>query len=95
MMTDHNDYELSPDDVMNRAREVKRRHETELMSIPGVLSVGVGHRKKEPRNGDEPCILLSVLDLVRFRQQTREDELPGEIEGVPVDVIEVGDISAH
>ncbi len=95
MMADHDGYDLSPDDIMNRVRDVKQRYETDLMSIPGVISVGVGHRREPSRKDDEACILLSVLDLVRFRQQNREEDVPGEIEGVPVDVIEIGDVSGH
>ena len=58
---------------------VFERHIDEIMSIPGVISTGIG-RKSEARAGDRDCIVIFALP------GTDPSSLPREIEGVAVDV---------
>lgn len=64
-------------------REVKDRHEGRLLSIPGVVSVGIG---KSPDG--TPAI---VVGMDRHRPETLP-EIPGELEGYRVRVEIVGRI---
>ncbi|HVN66614.1 MAG TPA: hypothetical protein VMT31_08385 [Methanomicrobiales archaeon] len=56
-------------------REVKARHERDLLSLPGVVSVGIGRR-----SDGNPEI---VVGLDRHRPSTLR-EIPRELEGYPV-----------
>ena len=64
-----------------RIREVKARHEGHLLSMAGVVSVGLG---KDPDG--RPSI---VVGLDRPRPEG-PPEIPGELEGFPVRVEIVG-----
>ncbi len=62
-------------------REVKARHEEHLLSMPGVVSVGIG---REPDG-----TLAIVVGLDRLRPEARP-EIPGELEGYQVRVEVIG-----
>jgi hypothetical protein len=56
-------------------REVKARHEKFLLSLPGVVSVGIGRASE----GQEEIVV--GLDRARPRTSHR---IPGNLEGYPV-----------
>jgi hypothetical protein len=66
-------------------REVKARHEDLLLSIPGVVSVGIGRGPD-----DTPAI---VVGLDRNRPEAM-DRIPGELEGYRVRIEVVGGLRA-
>ncbi|MDD1665545.1 MAG: hypothetical protein LUQ32_09315 [Methanomicrobiales archaeon] len=66
-------------------REVKNRHKERLLSIPGVVSVGIG---KIPDG--TPAI---IVGMDRHRPETLP-EIPGELEGYLVRVEIVGTVRA-
>jgi hypothetical protein len=80
------------DDLLNRARAVKARYEDHLLSQPGVLSVGVGLRQRGGKLTDDVCIVVMVRDKSSIDNLPPDQVLPEQIEGVPVDVQESGDI---
>jgi hypothetical protein len=67
------------------ADEVKQRHEADLMSIPGVVGVGVG------QCDEQACIKVFV------EQETPElaGAVPTDLEGVPVELEAIGKVSAQ
>jgi hypothetical protein len=81
-------------DAIQRATEVKRRHEKELMRKPNVVGVGVGFRTHGGVRTDEVCIVVSVKIKLAASQMKPGDLVPPSIEGVPVDVVETGEITA-
>ena len=81
-------------DAVQRATEVKRRREKELMRKPNVVAVGVGFRTRGGHRTDEVCIVVSVKTKVPASQLGSGDVIPSSIEGVPVDVVETGEIRA-
>jgi hypothetical protein len=66
-------------------REVKARHEGRLLSLPGVVSVGIG------LGADGSPVIVVGLD--RTRGSTLQ-EIPEELEGYPVQVEMVGTVRA-
>ena len=82
------------DQTIQRAQEVKRRHEAEFMRKPNVVGVGIGYRTRAGQHTDEICIVVSVRAKVPGPEMKRGDLLPESIEGVPIDVIETGPIRA-
>ncbi len=81
--------------AMDKARVVKQAHEAELLGMPNVVGVGVGLRQQ----GGMTRNIVSLVVLVRQKkpstQLAPEQMIPTELDGVPVDVQEVGDIGVH
>jgi hypothetical protein len=74
---------------------VKQAHEDELMAKANVLGVGVGLRQRRGQRGDEIALIVLVTRKVPAGQLDPSDVIPREIDGVPVDVQEVGDLRAE
>lgn len=64
--------------------EVLQAHTPRLVSIPGVVGVGEG------RCADAPCIKIMVIE----KTPELEQEIGGELDGYPVEIIESGEIRA-
>jgi hypothetical protein len=77
-----------------RALRVKEKHEADLLAKANVLGVGVGFRHRGGRRTEE----ISLIVMVRRKQPAAElspqDLVPAQIDGVPIDVHEVGEITA-
>ena len=75
-------------------RAIKDRHEAGLLKKKNVVGLGIGYKEVE---GQETG-LLSLVVMVRKKESPSQldatDMVPAEIEGVPVDVKEVGKIVA-
>jgi hypothetical protein len=80
---------------VSRAQEVKERHEAQLLRMPNVLGVGVGLRKRAGAMSREVAIVVLVSRKLPQTQLAPEEILPKEIDGVPVDVQEVGEVQAQ
>ncbi len=80
--------------AVERALEVKRRHETELLRKPNVVAVGVGFRTRTGQPTAEVCIVVSVSRKQPAGQLKRGEAVPASLEGVPIDVVETGVIRA-
>ncbi len=79
---------------IQRAQEIKRRHEAELFRKPNVVAVGVGYCTRGGQRTDEVCIVVSVTRKVSASQLKPDAVLPASIEGIPIDVVETGVIRA-
>jgi len=82
------------DQMIQRAQEVKRRHEQELLRKPNVVAVGVGFRSRGGHSTNEVCIVVSVKVKLAASQLKSTDVIPASIDNVPVDVIATGEIRA-
>jgi hypothetical protein len=80
-------------DPLSRAREVKARHESDLLARPGVVGVGVGLRQRDGQITEQITIVVMVRRKRPPADLLPSDLLPTEIEGVPIDVQEAGDIA--
>jgi hypothetical protein len=65
-----------PSPAVTHAQEVQKRHEASLMSIPSVISVGVGEREGEP----------TLKVVVEEGTPELERQIPEQIEGIKVEV---------
>lgn len=73
------------------AQQVRRRHENELMSLPNVNGVSV---VTDPATRSEAIVVYVTRKVPRA--QLRQDELiPGELEGIPIQVEEIGHVTAQ
>ncbi|HLF25972.1 MAG TPA: hypothetical protein VJG32_06525 [Anaerolineae bacterium] len=82
-------------DPVQHAMEVKRRHEQELLRKPNVVAVGVGYGQRGGVPTDTVSIVVSVKHKLPMSQLKPGEAIPSAIEGVPVDVVETGEIRAQ
>ena len=89
---------MSEDDrqaAYERVRAVKNAYEDELMARANVVGVGIGLRQKHGVPSNETALVVMVTRKVPRSQLKPEDVIPAELEGIPVDVQEVGEIRAQ
>lgn len=79
---------------MERLRQVRAKHEHELMRKANVVGVGIGFRRRRGELTDEPAIVVSVTHKVPRSKLNTEDVVPRELDGVPVDIEAVGRLRA-
>jgi hypothetical protein len=77
-----------------KARLVKQRFEAELLNLENVIGVGIGLRLKDGVYTDEVAVVVMVKKKVRPSELAQEDFIPEELDGVLIDVLEVGEIQA-
>ncbi len=80
---------------MARIQAVKETHAQELMSKANVVGVGIGLRHRRGRPTDEATLVVMVSKKLPPSLLSPADMIPAQIEGVPVDVQEVGNIRAQ
>jgi hypothetical protein len=78
-----------------RAVRVKQVHESDLLAKANVLGVGVGLRQHSGKDAAGVAVVVLVRRKIPISQLAPQDRIPSEIEGVPVDVQEVGDVQAR
>lgn len=83
----HTDYQ--------RAQAVKERHEKELMAKANVLGVGIGLHQRAGKTTVAMSLVVMVTHKVPREQLAPEDIIPSKIEGVTVDIQEVGELKIH
>lgn len=81
--------------AIEKAQAAKNAHEAELMSMPNVVGVGVGFRQKGGVRADEVALVVMVTQKLSPSLLAPDDAIPAVIDGVPVDVQEVGVVRAQ
>jgi hypothetical protein len=76
--------------ALARARAVQRACESELLSKANVVGVRTGMRQRNGSPTGEVALVALVTRKVSASELPPEDAIPAHIEGVPVDVQEVG-----
>jgi hypothetical protein len=79
---------------MDRVRAVKEKHEKALLRKKNVVGVGIGLRQKDGQFTDQVVLTVMVQCKQPASQLARRDRIPRELDGVPVDVQEVGTLRA-
>jgi len=82
-------------DGIRQAARAKDLHLASLLTRPNVVGVGVGLRQRGGRVQDEICIVALVRRKRPPVALAPATLVPSEVEGVPVDVLEVGDLRAQ
>lgn len=75
--------------------EVKERYARALLDRPNVVGVGIGFREVNRRRTADIGILVLVRQKWPLAALPPEAVVPSELNGIPTDVIEVGEIRAH
>jgi hypothetical protein len=91
-MDNPNPLEQDPQLAYQKALLVKQAHEQELLEKPNVIGVGVGLRQQGGVLTDIVALIVMVRRKLGVSQIDPANLIPSEIDGVPVDVQEVGEI---
>ena len=83
---------MNAEPELERARQISRAHSEELLSKPNVIAVGVGFQEG---SRSELALIVMVQQKLPKSALTEEEIVPHEIEGLPVEVREVGDVTAQ
>jgi hypothetical protein len=78
-----------------RACEIKERHKEDLFGKANVVGVGVGLRQREGEFIDEIALIVMVREKVPGAELGPDDQIPDEIEGLRVDVQEIGELRSE
>jgi hypothetical protein len=78
----------------NKIRDVRRRYQDELMAKANVVGVGIGFRQQGGESTHQPALVVMVSKKVPEWQLSPEDVIPASLDGVPVDVQEIGELRA-
>ena len=73
-------------------KSVKEAHERELLAKQNVVGCGVGYKFVDGKRTDKLAIVLMVRKKTPEGLLELEEIIPREIDGVPVDVQEVGEL---
>lgn len=81
--------------MIDRAQALKSKYNDLLMSLPNVVGVGVGPLYKGGKRTDQIGIVVMVQRKIPASQLSPQDLIPSQLEGIPVDVQEVGKFEAY
>jgi hypothetical protein len=76
-------------------KAVKDAHLQELLAYPNVVGVGIGHRTVGGVRTGQVAVVVMVSSKEPAAGLPPEALLPHELEGIPVDVQEIGDLSVQ
>ena len=70
------------------ALKIKKKHEASLMAKPNVVGVGIGLVSGA-------FALVVLVEKPPEKPEKSKDQIPGEIEGIPVEIRVVGEVKAN
>lgn len=77
-----------------RISQILADHETELLRYPNVVGVSEGIRTKAGQPTGEPVLVVYVDRKIPENQLAPDAVLPKQVDGIPVDVVEIGSVEA-
>jgi hypothetical protein len=79
---------------ISQIRAVKDKYEKRLLRKRNVVGVGIGFRYREGEQTEELALTVMVRQKLSPSELRPRDRIPSELDGVPVDVQEVGEFRA-
>lgn len=86
---------MAQDEKTARATLVQTKYMDMLLRIPHVMGVAIGLQQKNGVYTDEVCLVVMVDKKVPADQLDAESVIPSELDGVSVDVQEIGVPTAY
>jgi hypothetical protein len=80
---------------ITQIRAVKAKYEKRLMRKKHVVGVGIGLRERKGQQIEEMVLTVMVRQKLPPSALRPRDRIPRELDGVPVDVQEVGELQAQ
>lgn len=82
------------EEITARAQAAKQAHGAFLLGLPNVVGVGVGLRIRRGEPTGEVALVVMVNKKIPDAELAPDQVIPRELDGVPIDVLEVGDLKA-
>ncbi len=79
-------------DTLSKAKKIREKYEKTLMRKKGVVGCAVGYKQVAGQKTDQICIVCYVIKKIPEDQLEADDLVPRMIEGIPIDVIESGEM---
>jgi len=76
-------------------RRAKEAAKDAILTKPNVVGVGVGYKEVRGARTEELCVLALVSEKVPAAGLTPREMVPGKVDGVQTDVIQVGQLRAQ
>lgn len=76
---------------MNKHHDALRRNVDDLLSKPDVYAVGLGEKVSKGKRTGKRALICSIKKKKPLAQLKQEDMIPSEIDGIPTDIVEIGD----
>ena len=86
---------MAQDAQTARAQLVQQKYMEALLKLPHVVGVGIGFVKKDGVQSGEIGLVVMVDQKVSAQEVDPVDQIPKELDGVRVDVQEIGQITAQ
>lgn len=80
---------------IQRVYRVQEKYCERLMQLPHVVGVGIGYAKQHGERTSETALIVMVDHKLPENQLSPEQRIPRYLDGVRVDVQEVGAFVAH
>lgn len=93
-MIRHSSDQNDTEDV-DRILRVIKEYQQELISKANVVGVGVGFQQKDGQPTKTLALVVMVSQKIPNQNLPTVDQIPTSIEGIPIDVQEVGEITAQ
>ena len=77
---------------LSQVKIVKQKYEPSLLKKKNVVGVGIGFKMRQGTNTDTLAIVVNVKEKLPLSKLKPDDVVPASLEGVAVDVMEVGEI---
>ncbi|WP_026478699.1 chymotrypsin family serine protease [Alkaliphilus transvaalensis] len=71
---------------------VKEKYKFQLISIPGVVSVGIGYKSVNKKDTKQLAIVVGVEKKLTRTEVDQQGMIPEYLDGIPTDVVEIGKI---
>jgi hypothetical protein len=81
-------------ELFERVKKVKAAHQEMLMEKANVVGVGIGFAKRGQESTNQLSLVVMVSQKLAIESLETKDIIPHELEGIPVDVQEVGKLRA-
>ncbi len=80
--------------TIEEARRIKKKYESFLLKKKGVVGCATGYKIIGGKKSNEPAVVCYVVKKKPRNELKDEDIVPAELEGVPTDVVESGELKA-
>lgn len=81
---------MSEDILKQKIAQVQAEHGQSLLVKANVTGVGIGFKRQDGKRTDQMALVVMVKEKVPLDSLAPEDRIPSEIDGIPVDVQEMG-----
>jgi hypothetical protein len=81
-------------ELFERAKQVKAAHQEMLMAKANVVGVGIGFARRGQESTNQLSLVVMVSQKLAIELLETKDIIPRELDGIPVDVQEVGELRA-